>query len=148
MMLHTPLDRESAHGMNAPTTSTVSARPITVLVVDDQALVRSALSQLLSSQPAIERVATAHTYAEAQERAMQQPPHVIWLDLHIARTSGIAAIHRLRQIAPAAHILALADQEDEQESFEAIMAGAQGYCSKQDIDTHDIMTIIGMMNSC
>jgi two-component system, NarL family, response regulator DevR len=51
----------------------------------------------------------------------------------------------LRKLAPTARIIALADEEDEQEAFAAIMAGAQGYRSKQDIDPDNIMPIIHML---
>jgi DNA-binding NarL/FixJ family response regulator len=126
-------------------TSTLPFRPVMVMVVDAHALVRSAMSQVLNSQSEIKLVVTVHDYTEAKELATQQHPDVIWLDMHIAHKNGIAEIRRLRQIAPAAHILAISDEEDEQESFEAIMAGAQGYCSKQDVDADDIMGIIRML---
>src|SRR5579871_4180200 len=124
------LEGESnSHPLTASTSLALS-QPVTVLVVDDHALVRSAVSQVLGSHPEIKLVVTAQDYGRAEEGALQQKPDVIWLYMHIANKNGIAEIRRLRQLAPAAHILALSDEEDEQESFEAIMAGAQGYCSK------------------
>ncbi len=118
------------------------SQSVTVLVVDNHALVRSAVSQALGSHPEIKLVITAQDYGQAEERATQQKIDVIWLYMHIANKNGISEIRRLRQMAPSAHILALSDEEDEQESFEAIMAGAQGYCSKQDVDIDDIIAII------
>lgn len=123
-------------------TSTALSQPVTVLVVDDHALVRSAVSQVLGSHPEIKLVVTAQDYGRAEEHTVQQKPDVIWLYMHIANKNGIAEIRRLRQLAPGAHILALSDEEDEQESFEAIMAGVQGYCSKQDVDIDDLITIV------
>lgn len=55
---------------------------------------------------------------------------------------GIAEIGRLRKLSPESRIMALSDTEDEQEAFTAIMAGAQGYRSKQDIDPSEIMLLV------
>ena len=48
----------------------------------------------------------------------------------------------MRKLVPEARIIALADVEEEQQAFAVIMAGAQGYCSKQDVDPDDITTMI------
>jgi DNA-binding NarL/FixJ family response regulator len=80
-----------------------------------------------------------------EQQTAQLHPDIIWLDLHIAHAESRAEIGRLRQLAPASRILALADSEDEQEAFAAIMAGAQGYRSKQDLDLDEIMPMIQML---
>lgn len=123
-------------------TSTLSITPSTVLVVDDHALMRTAISQVLTSQPAIKRVIMAQNYAEAERQAAQLYPEIIWLDLHIGHSDSSAEIDRLKKLSPNSRIMALADVEDEQEAFAAIMAGAQGYRSKEDIDPEEIITII------
>ena len=120
----------------------MSLKPITVLIVDDQALIRSALSQALTSQPAVKRIVMAQNYPEAEAQAAELQPEIIWLDLHIAPADSCKEIERLRELSPASRIMALADVEDEQEAFAVIMAGAQGYCSKQDTDLGEIMSMI------
>lgn len=120
----------------------VALQPITVLIVDDHALVRSAISLVLAPRPEIQLVVVAQNYIEAEAQASKHNPDVIWLDLHIARFDGIAEIYRLRKLAPTTSIIALADVEEEQEAFAAIMAGAQGYCSKQDINPDDVPEMI------
>src|SRR5947209_2251803 len=144
-MTYLPLDRESGNSYLAVSTSTLTLGSITILVVDDHALVRSAIGRALDMESEVKLVAVAHDYVSAEEQVVQVRPDIIWLDMHIARCDGIAEIRRLRKLAPDARIMALADEENEQEAFEAIMAGAQGYCSKQDIDTDDIMTMIHMI---
>ncbi len=116
--------------------------PLTILIVDDHALVRSALSQALTSQPEVERIVMASDYAEAERQTAQQHPEIIWLDLHIAHADSSAEIGRLRQLAPACRIMALTDVEDEQEAFAAIMAGAQGYGSKEDVGPEEVMPML------
>ncbi len=146
-MSYLGLDQESESSFLETNNSTLLAEPITVLVVDDHALVRLAISQVLTAQPEVKRVVMAHDYAEAEQQAANLHPDIIWLDMHIARSlyDGIAEIPRLRKLSPEFRIMALADVEDEQEAFAVIMAGAQGYRSKQDVDPNDIMTMIHMI---
>ena len=115
---------------------------MTVLIVDDHALVRAAISQVLTSQLEIERVVMAQNYTEAEKQVAQLAPDIIWLDLHIGRSDGIAEIGHLRKLSAASRIITLDDAEDEEQAFAAIMAGAQGYCSKQDIDPDEIIAMI------
>jgi len=90
----------------------------------------------------LNRPVVAQNYFEAEAQTAKHYPDVIWLDLHVARLDGIAEIYRLRKLAPATCIIVLADVEKEQEAFAAIMAGAQGYCSKQDVNSDDILEMI------
>jgi NarL family two-component system response regulator LiaR len=119
--------------------------PITVLVVDDHALMRSAISQILTANAGIKQVLTAQDYTEAEHLAIKHAPDVIWLDMHIGNDDSITEIQQLRKVSPHSFILAIADIENEQEAFAAIMTGAQGYCSKQDVHPDDIMEMIGMI---
>jgi two-component system response regulator DevR len=125
--------------------SAMLVKSIAVLVVDDHMLVLSAINQILTAQPEIKHVVTAQNYAEAEAQVARLSPDVIWLDMHIAHGDGIAEIGRLRRLSPSSHIMALADTEDEQEAFEAIMTGAQGYRSKQDVDPGEILSMIRML---
>jgi DNA-binding NarL/FixJ family response regulator len=124
---------------------TLLIRPVTVLVVDDHALVLSTIGQVLTSQPEIKHFVLVQDYTEAEEQAAQLSPDIIWLDMHVAHCDGLAEIYRLRKLVPDAHIIALTDAEDEQEAFAAIMAGVQGYRSKQDVDSGEIMPMIQML---
>jgi DNA-binding NarL/FixJ family response regulator len=126
-------------------TAALRGKSLTVMVVDDHVLVRQAFVHILSSQADIERIITAQDYVEAREQAAKQQPDIIWLDMHTGRADGIAEMSNLRRIVPAARIIVLADLEDEQEAFAAIMAGAQGYRSKQDLDESDITAAIPMI---
>src|SRR2546423_9392956 len=146
-MSYTDLEQRSETDLRE--TSTLMLKPITVLVVDDHALVRAAINHVLSSLPEIKSVIMVRNYVEAEVQAAQLHPEIIWLDMHIMRSShgggGIAEIGRLRKLSPESRIMALSDTEDEQEAFTAIMAGAQGYRSKQDVDPSEIMLLIHMI---
>ncbi|HZU04134.1 MAG TPA: response regulator transcription factor [Ktedonobacteraceae bacterium] len=138
------LDQETEQRSPECAASTLP-RPITVLIMDDHALIRAAISQVLAAQPEVERIGMAQNYAEAEKQAAQLRPEIIWLDLHMAHADSSAEIGRLRKVSPASRILALDDIEDEQEAFAAIMAGAQGYRSKEDVDPEEIMPMIQVL---
>jgi len=144
-MSHFILNQESASIDLATGASPSLERQVTVLVVDDHALVRAAISQALASQPEIKCAILVQDYAGAEIQAAKLHPDIIWLDMHIARSDSIAEIHRLRKLSPTSRIIALDDEEDEQQAFAAIMTGAQGYRSKQDVDPSEIMTMIHMI---
>ncbi len=138
-------NQQAEKSISGSTASIPLDRPITVLVVDDHALVQAAISQVLSSQPEVKLVVTASNYTDAEAKATRLQPDIIWLDLHITRNSSIEEIQHLRKLAPNSRIIALADVEDEQEAFAAIMTGAQGYRSKQDVNPDDIMSMLQMV---
>ena len=69
--------------------------PIRVLVVDDSAVVRAALSEVLSSDPAIEVLATAADPFLAAERMRDRAPDVITLDIEMPRMDGLTFLQRL-----------------------------------------------------
>lgn len=141
-MSYLRLDQASESSLADANPSVPAVSPVSVLVVDDHALIRAAIGQVLSSQCDVKQVISSQNYAEAEAQAARLHPDIIWLDMHVAHSDSIVEIHRLRRLSPDSRIVALADVEDEQEAFAAIMAGAQGYCSKQDIDFDGIMSVI------
>ncbi len=70
-------------------------RPIRVLVVDDSAVVRQALSELISAAPDLEVMATANDPYQAAERFREEVPDVITLDVEMPRMDGITFLKRL-----------------------------------------------------
>ena len=141
-MSYLRVEQETENGTGVANDVDLLPGPVSILVVDDHALVRAAISQVLALQPEIKFVFTAQNYAEAEIQTAKQHPDVIWLDMHVARSDSLTEIHRLRKLSPNSRIIALTDVEDEQEAFSAVMAGAQGYRSKQDVDLDDIMVMI------
>ena len=73
---------------------------IKVLIVDDSAVVRQSLEQILSSDPAIEVVATARDPYIAAERIREQVPDVITLDVEMPRMDGITFLQKLMSQHP------------------------------------------------
>jgi DNA-binding NarL/FixJ family response regulator len=118
---------------------------VTILVVDARNHVRTAIVYALASQSEPKLVVTAQNYAEAEEQAAQLCPDIVWLEMNIGQADGIAEIRRLKNLSPNSRILAIADEEEEQEAFAAIMAGAQGYRSLGAIDPGEIASLVQVL---
>ncbi len=103
---------------------------ITVLIADDQTLVRKGLRALLDIQPDIKVVGEVADGAEAVLKASSLKPDVVLMDLVMPRKDGIEAIREIKQANPDVHILVLTSFEDDEKVFPAIKAGALGYLLK------------------
>jgi DNA-binding NarL/FixJ family response regulator len=103
---------------------------VRVLLVDDQALFREALSTLLEVRPEIEVVGEAGDGDAALRRTADLRPDVVLMDLHMPVLDGIAATRRLRVEHPDVRVLALTTFDDDEDVFAALRAGAVGYLLK------------------
>ncbi len=103
---------------------------ITVLIVEDHAVVRAGLTQLLESAEDIEVAGTANNGAEAIELVGEREPDVVLMDLSMPEVDGIEATRRIRERDPEARIVVLTSFSDRDRILEAIDAGAIGYLLK------------------
>lgn len=103
---------------------------ITVMVVDDHAVVRHGLEQLLGSAEDITVVGTAGDGAEALERAGELSPDVILMDLSMPEVDGIEATRRLTVACPEGRVVVLTSFADQPRILAALDAGASGYILK------------------
>jgi two-component system, NarL family, nitrate/nitrite response regulator NarL len=103
-------------------------RPITVVLVDDEQLIRAALAQTLSAA-GFELVGEAGNGGDAIELVLDLRPDVVLMDIKLHDISGVQAIERLGLLAPASRVLVLTRTE-ENRVVEAIIAGASGYILK------------------
>ena len=104
--------------------------PVTLLLVDDQALFREGLRTLLSAEPGIEVVGEAEDGEAAIHQARRLQPQVALMDLRMPRTNGVEATRRLRTEAPSVRVIVLTTFDDDEDVFEALRAGAVGYLLK------------------
>ncbi len=110
---------------------------ISVLVIDDQRLMREGLASLLSIQDGIEVVGTAINGQDALEQAQQLHPDVILMDVRMPVLDGVAATIQIRQQLPSCQILMLTTFDDDEYVINALRAGATGYLLK-DIPASDL----------
>lgn len=105
------------------------AAPLTVMLVDDHALVRSAVRQALDA-PDIEVVGEAATAAEALDLATRLRPDVLLLDINLPGTDGLSVLRELVPRLPATRIVMLTVSEDRRDLLQAVRNGAAGYLTK------------------
>jgi len=108
-----------------------STRPITVVLADDHAVVRSGLRMLLDSDPQFEVVAEAGDVESARRYVRGHRPAVLVLDLNMPGESSLEAIPALRKESPETHIVVLTMQEEPAFARRALAAGAIGYVLKE-----------------
>jgi DNA-binding NarL/FixJ family response regulator len=114
---------------------------VSVLLADDQRLVRESLATMLGLLDGIELVATASDGEEASALAAQHRPQVVLMDLRMPRVDGIEATRRLRERQPEARVIALTTYADDESVLAALRAGARGYLTK-DASAEDIRAAI------
>jgi DNA-binding NarL/FixJ family response regulator len=102
--------------------------PITVVLVDDERLIRAALARALSDA-GIELVGEAVNGEDAIETVLDVRPDVVLMDLNLPGISGVQAIEQIGLLAPASRVLVLTRSEQNR-VVEAIIAGASGYILK------------------
>ena len=108
-------------------------RPITVVLADDQQLVRSGFRMILETQPDLEVVAEAGNGAEAVAAAHRLRPDVVLMDIRMPEVDGIEATRRLLSGGPpgiAPRVLVLTTFDLDGYVHAALRAGASGFLLK------------------
>jgi two-component system, NarL family, invasion response regulator UvrY len=104
---------------------------IKILVVDDHAVVRRGLRQILAETSDLHVAGEAGTAAEAMAKVQAERWDVVVLDVALAGKSGIDLIADIRKLRPEARVLVLTMFSEEQYAVRAIRAGAAGFLTKE-----------------
>ena len=107
----------------------MAAAPLRVMLVDDHALVRSAVRQALIA-PDIDVVAEASTAQETLELAPQLHPDVLLMDINLPGADGLSLLRELVPRLPDTKIVMLTISEDRRDLLQAMRNGAAGYLTK------------------
>jgi len=105
-------------------------KPIRILVVDDEAVVRDGIVAILSFQKDIKVVAEAENGLKAVELAKLHNPDVILLDMQMPKLGGMEAIPKLNIVSPNSRILVLTSFSEADKVYQCIKAGALGFLLK------------------
>ena len=107
---------------------------ISVLLVDDHALVRRGFRRLLEDDPVLKVVGEASSGDEAVRLAASLQPDVIVMDAAMPDTHGLAATKTILTARPSAVVLMLSMHSEDTLVQQALAAGARGYILKNAID--------------
>jgi len=116
-----------------------------ILIVDDHPLTRAALTGLLE-QSGFDVVGEAGDGRSAIEAAAKLGPDLILLDLSMPDMTGLDALPRLREAAPACEVVVLTASESEDNLLGAIRAGAAGYLLKSEPPERIVAFLRGVAN--
>jgi len=105
-------------------------RTIGVLIVDDDPLVRTLLSEIVNRESDIAIVGCATDGLDAVAKAVETRPDVILMDLAMPRLDGLAAMARLAELDLPCSVLIFTQDADEELVMQAIRRGAKGYMPK------------------
>jgi DNA-binding NarL/FixJ family response regulator len=120
------------------------ANKITVLLVDDHALVRKGFRRMLEDDPAITVVGEASDGNDAVKLALQLKPSVTVMDCALPGISGIEASRQIRAKWADAAILMLSMHSEDTLIRQALEAGARGYILKNAMDLDLLKAVKGV----
>jgi DNA-binding NarL/FixJ family response regulator len=116
----------------------MSEPTIRVVIVDDHAVLRAGLEQLLAGQPDLEVVGTAASGGEAVQVVRDLRPDVVLMDLQMPGVDGVSATREI-VAERLADVLVLTSYSDAERIVGALDAGAMGYLLK-DADPDEVLT--------
>src|SRR6478672_5930844 len=111
---------------NAPT----DTDKITILIVDDHAIVRQGLRTYLDLQPDMLVVGEASDGRQAIEMARDCVPDIVLMDLVMPNMDGVEATRVVTSVSPSTRVIVLTSFSEDEQVFASIKAGAQGYLMK------------------
>ena len=110
--------------------SAEAGRPIRVLIVDDQALVRLGFRMVLEAEPDLQVVGEAGDGESAIRLAVGTAPDIILMDVRMPGLDGIEATRRIVAANPAARVIILTTFDLDEYAFGGLRAGASGFLLK------------------
>ncbi|CAL9470391.1 Transcriptional regulatory protein LnrK [Streptomyces sp. enrichment culture] len=108
----------------------MTARPVRVLIADDQVMVREGFSVLLNAMPDIEVAGEAVNGREAVDKVRELAPDVVLMDIRMPELNGIEATREIAAADAAAKVLVLTTFDLDEYVYQALRAGASGFLLK------------------
>jgi len=110
--------------------SASSSDNISVIIVEDHAIVRQGLRTYLELQPDIEVVGEASNGVEAIALTRETLPDIVLMDLVMPQADGVEATRAITGLSPSTRVIVLTSFSEDEKVFASIKAGAQGYLMK------------------
>ena len=110
--------------------SSRSPRPLSIVIVDDHALLRMGTRQILNEAEGMQVVAEAADAAEALDAVRATHPDIVLVDIRLPDQNGIEVARQVVELSPATKVVVLSAYDDEDYVRAAIEAGVSGYLLK------------------
>src|SRR5579864_8143667 len=123
---------------SAAAVATAKAR---VLLVDDHALLRTGVANIINQEPDLRVIAEAGNGVEAIDAYERHHPDVTLLDLRMPVMEGVEVVRQIRERDPQARVIVLTTFDTDDEISRALKAGAKAYILK-DISSDDLVRCI------
>jgi two-component system response regulator NreC len=116
-----------------PTAIETGAGPVqlSVVIVDDHAVVRKGVRSLLEPQRSFRVVAEAGDVATALDAVRTHRPALVVLDVHLPDGPSLPSIAQMKQLSPSTRVVVLTMYDDPMFARHALAAGASGYVLKE-----------------
>ncbi len=121
-----------------PAWTRAGGQRIRVLIVDDHAILRQALRQLLELEGEVEVIGDAENGREAIAAAEKLLPDVVLMDMVMPGLNGLEATRQIRKRFPKTRVLILTGYMEDEQILSALRAGASGYVVKRS-DTAELL---------
>ncbi len=108
---------------------------LSVLLVEDHAIVRQGIKALLAEEPDIVVVGEAGDGSQALALVQELRPDIVLMDLSLPGVGGIEATRQVRERFPETRVVVLSMHESEEYVYRALRAGASAYVVKQSTST-------------
>ena len=119
---------------------------ISVLIADDQELIRESLELIISLDPRFQFVGSAKDGREVVELAQKLRPDVILMDIRMPEINGLECVKLIKQKDSSIKIIILTTFDDDQYVYEAVKYGADGFLLKG-ISKNDLLSSIATVHS-
>jgi len=119
----------------------VNSDKISIMVIDDQAVVRQGLVALINTVPDMEVIAEGINGQQAIDLYRQHRPAVTLIDLRMPVVGGVEAIAAIRREFPEARLIVLTTYDGDEDIYRSLQAGAKGYLLK-DVFFEELETAI------
>lgn len=118
--------------------------PLRLLLVDDHAVMRSGLANMLNARDEFQVVAEAGNGRQALELHQLHQPDITLMDVVMPDIGGIESLKMIKEVAPESPVLMLSSSELEHDIFQAMESGADGYITKTASPTELIQSILAV----
>lgn len=117
-------------------------KEISVLIVDDNAMMRVGLSQTMTVEPGVVAAGTAANAVEALALYRKLRPDVVTMDYQMPGDSGVECTRQILAEFPDARVILFSVFEAEEDIWNAVQAGAKGYLTKKASEVDELMDAI------